>query len=93
MSGVRSVQGRYGANHEGLSPLLRADGDRVGHRTAEDPGHGIRVVCGVEFQPGVMGILLQQALAYQPVTYTLTDQLNQVLQYVFNRRFDALKSR
>jgi hypothetical protein len=37
----------------------------------------IRVVCGLQFQPGALGVLFQQALAFQAATYTLTDQLNQ----------------
>jgi len=37
-SGVRAIQWTDEANHEGLVPLLRTDGDTVGHRTAEaDP--------------------------------------------------------
>ena len=34
-----------------------------------------------------------QALAFQAATYTLTDQLDQILQLVFVRRLDALKLR
>ena len=45
-----------GANHEGLATLLWADGDTVGHRTAQNMGHGISLFGGVEFQPGVLGI-------------------------------------
>jgi hypothetical protein len=33
--------------------------------------------------------LLQQALAFQAATYTLTDQLDQILQLVFIRHLDA----
>ena len=33
------------------------------------------------------------ALAFQATTYTLTDQLNQILQLVFIRCLDALKPR
>jgi hypothetical protein len=33
--------------------------------------------------------LFQQALAFQAATYSLTDLLNQILQLVFNRRFDG----
>jgi hypothetical protein len=40
-------------------------------------GHRIRVVCGVEVQPGLLGILLQQAQPFQATAYPLTDQLNQ----------------
>jgi hypothetical protein len=54
--------------------------------------HGIRLVCGIEFQPGAPGVLLQQALSFQAATDTLADKLNQILQLVFNRRFEALKS-
>lgn len=52
---------------------------------------GIRVVCGLQFQPSALGVLFQQALAFQGATYTLTDQLNQILELTFIRRFDALK--
>jgi hypothetical protein len=38
-----------GADHEGLAPLLRADGDPVGHRAAQYLGHGIRVFGKIEF--------------------------------------------
>jgi hypothetical protein len=55
--------------------------------------HGIRVVCGLQFQPGALGVLFQQALAFQAATYTLTDQLNQILELTFIRRFDALELR
>jgi hypothetical protein len=54
-------------------------------------GHGIRVVCGVEFQPGLLRILLQQTLALQATAYPLADQLNQVFQLTLVRRPDALK--
>ncbi len=90
-SGVRSVQRTDGANHEGLATLLRADGDPVGDGTTQKMRHGIGVVCGLQFQPGALGVLFQQALAFQAATYTLADQLNQILQLVFIRRFDALK--
>jgi len=43
-------------------------------------GCGIGVVCGFEFQPSALGILLQQALALHATACTLTDQLNQILQ-------------
>ena len=56
-------------------------------------GHGIRVFGGVEFQPGVLGILFQQALALEAATYTLTDQLNQFIQLVPGWGFDTLKPR
>jgi len=54
--------------------------------------HGIRLVCGIEFQPGALGVLLQQALSFKAATDTLADKLNQILQLVFNRRVEALKS-
>lgn len=54
--------------------------------------HGIRVVCGLQFQPGALGVLFQQALAFQAATYTLTDQLNQILQLALGWRFNALKA-
>jgi hypothetical protein len=53
--------------------------------------HGIRLVCGIEFQPGALGVLLQQALSFQAATDTLADKLNQILQLVFNRRLLANK--
>ncbi len=71
--------------------MLWADSDPVRHRATQEMGHGIRLVCGVEFQPGLLGILLQQPLALQATAYTLTDQLNQILQLAFVRRLDALK--
>ncbi|NRA43242.1 MAG: hypothetical protein HRU21_13190, partial [Pseudomonadales bacterium] len=37
-------------------------------------------------------ILFQQALAFQAATYTLADQLNQILQLALVRCFDAAKS-
>ena len=55
--------------------------------------HGIRVVCGLQFQPGALGVLFQQSLAFQAAAYTLTDQLNQILELVFIRCLDALKQR
>jgi hypothetical protein len=55
-------------------------------------GCGIRVVCGVEFQPGALGILLQHALALEATAYALADQLNQPLQLAFVRCLDAAKS-
>jgi len=38
------------------------------------------------------GFLIAQ-VAFQAAAYTFTDALNQILQLVFNRRFEALKSR
>jgi hypothetical protein len=73
--------------------LLRADGDPIGDGTAEDLGHSIVVFRRIEVQPGVLGILLQQILTLKAATYTLTDQLNQVLKLTFIRGFDALESR
>ena len=55
--------------------------------------HSIRVVCGLQFKPGGLGVLFQQALAFQAASHALADKLNQILQLVFNRRFEALKSR
>ncbi len=90
---VRSIQWTDGANHEGLAPLLRADSDPIRHGTTQKMRHGTRVVCGLQFQPGVLCILFQQTLAFQGATYTLTDQLNQILELVFIRCLDALKPR
>ena len=62
-SRIGSVQWPNGADHEGLLTLLWADRDPVRYRTTQEIGHGTRVVCGVEFQPGLLRILLQQTLA------------------------------
>ena len=40
-----------------------------------------------------LGVLFQQTLAFQAAAYTLTDQLNQILELVFIRCLDALKPR
>ena len=72
--------------------MLWSDGDPVRHGTAQEMRHGIRIVCGIEIQPGTLGILLQQALPFQATAYTLTNQLNQLLQLVFVRRLDASKT-
>ena len=80
------------SSHEGLAALLRADGDPIRHGTTQDMRHGIRLVCGIEFQPGALDVLCEQALAFQAATYTLADQLNQILQFAFVRCLDALKS-
>ena len=55
-------------------------------------GHGVRVVDRVEFQPGLLGILRQQAQPFQATAYPLTDLLNQILQLSFVRCSDALKT-
>ena len=54
--------------------------------------HGIRIVWGLQFQPGAIDVMFQQALTF-PANYMLTDQLNHILQLVCNRRFVALESR
>jgi len=36
--------------------------------------HGIRVVSGLQFQPGALGVLFQQSLAFQAAADALTDQ-------------------
>jgi len=46
-------------------------------------GCGVRIVCGFEFQPGTLGILLQQAQPYQATACTLANQVNQILQLTF----------
>ena len=51
-------------------------------------GHGIGVFGGVGFQPGALGVLFQEALAFE----TVTDQLNQVFQLTIVRRLNALKA-
>jgi len=78
-SGIRPVEWADGANHEGFATLLWADGDPIRHGTAQDMRHGIRLVCGIEFQPGALGVLLQRALSFQAATDTLADKLNQIL--------------
>ena len=92
-SRIRPIQRADGADHEGLATLLRADGDTVGHRTAQDMGHGISLFGWIQVQPCALAILLQQPLSSQAATYSLADQLNQIPQLVFNRRFDALETR
>ena len=46
-----------------------------------------------QFKSGALDILFEQALACHPATYTLTDQLNQILELVFTRWADVLKPR
>jgi hypothetical protein len=53
---------------------------------------GIGILCGVEVQPGTLGVLFQQALALEAAADALADQLNQLLQLAFVRCLDALKS-
>jgi hypothetical protein len=91
-SGIRAIHWTDGANHEGLAPLLRADGDPVGDGTAEDMEHSIGVVCGIEVQPGVLGILLQQALSFQAAPHALANQLDQFFQLGLVRCLNALKA-
>ena len=62
--------------------MLWTDGDSVGDGASKDLRHGIGVFGRVEIQPGILGILFQQALALEAATYTLTDQLNQCFQIV-----------
>jgi len=54
-------------------------------------GCGSSIFSEFEFQPGALGILLQQAQPFQATACTLTDQLNQILQLAFVRRPDPLK--
>jgi hypothetical protein len=56
------------SSHEGLAALLRADGDPIRHGTTQNMRHGIRLVCGIEFQPGALDVLCEQALAFQAAT-------------------------
>jgi hypothetical protein len=56
-------------------------------------GCGIGVFGRDEFQPGVLGVLFQQALALQAATYTLTDQLNRFNQLILGWSFDTLEPR
>ena len=73
--------------------MLWANGDPIRHGTTQEMRHGVRAVCGLQFQPGALGILLQQSLALKAAAYALANQLNQVLQLAFARRPDALKPR
>ena len=91
-SGVRPVQRADSANHEGLAPLLWADGDPVGDGTAEDLRHSIVVFSRVEIQPRALRVLFQQTPALQAATCARADQLNQLLQLVLVRCRDALKA-
>jgi len=80
--------------------MILVDMEEVGHGTAQEMGQGpprfigcgIGVVCGIEFQPGALGILLQQAQPFQTTACTLANQVNQILQLTFIRRPDPLKS-
>ncbi len=67
---VSGIQWPDGADHERLLTLLWADGDPVRHGIAQEMRHGIRIVCGIEIQPGTLGILLQQALPFQATAYS-----------------------
>jgi hypothetical protein len=67
-------------------------------------GCGIGILGRVEVEPGTLGVLFQQALAYpkhslrsrgrllEAAADALADQLNQLLQLAFVRCLDALKS-
>ena len=44
-------------------------------------GHGVRVVCGFQFQPGALDILLQQAQPNQAMACTLANKVNQILRF------------
>jgi len=74
------------------SPLLRPDGDPVGDGAAEDMGHSIVVFRRVEVQPGVLGISLQQALAFQATSHALANQLDQLFQLALGWRLNTLKA-
>ena len=91
-SGVRPIEWADGANHEGLATLLRADGDPIRHGTTQKMRHGIGVFRRVEVQPGVVGILLQQALAFQAASHALANQLDQFFQLALGWRLNALKA-
>jgi len=79
--GVWAVQWPDGANHEGLLTLLWAGGNAVRHRATQEMrqgpprfiGCGIRVLGGVEVQPGALGVLFQQALALEAAADALAD--------------------
>ena len=72
--------GTDGADHERFTSLLWADGYAVGDGTAQNLWHGIGILGGVEVQPGTLGVLFQQALAFEAAADALADQLNQILQ-------------
>ena len=46
---------------DSLARLLRADGNPIRHGTSENMRHGIRIVCGIQSQPDLFGIVLPQA--------------------------------
>ena len=93
LSALPGFAGVTSPRHKGLATLLRADSDTVGHRTAQELGHGICLFGWIQVQPCAVAILLQQPLSFQATTCSLADQLNQIPQLVFNRCFDALESR
>ena len=74
--------------------LLWTDIDPVRHRATQDLGHGLphfigyglRVFARIQVKLGLLGILFQQALAFQSAACTLTDQRYQVLQLAFIQR-------
>lgn len=82
-SGIRSVQGAEGADHEGFLDLLRIDCDAAGDGTAQNQWQGIGLPGGVEFQPGAFCVLYKQALALQAAAdtraYPLTSSSNSPL--------------
>tara|TARA_B110000503_G_scaffold123854_1_gene189819 strand:- start:2595 stop:2786 length:192 start_codon:yes stop_codon:yes gene_type:complete len=47
---------------------------------------------GFGTKPGTLGVLFQQALAFEAAADALADQLNQLLQLAFVGCFDALKA-
>ncbi len=57
-----------------------------------DQGHGVGVFGRIKVQPGALSILFQQALALEAAADASANQLNQLFQFAFVWRLDALKS-
>ena len=71
--------------------LLWADGYAIGDGTAQNLWHSVGNLGRVEVQPGTLGVLFQQAQAFEAAAYAQANQLNQLLQLASVRRLDALK--
>jgi hypothetical protein len=57
-----------------------------------DQGHGVGVFGRIKVQPGALSILFQQALTLEAAADASANQLNQLFQFAFVWRLDALKS-
>lgn len=57
-----------------------------------DQGHGVGVFGRVKVQPCTLSILFQQALALEAAADASANQLNQLFQFAFVWRLDALKA-